>query len=77
MSRGVVGKVCERDWRSWGRCFDGGVAESGGCRFCCCVSSSNAFVSLSARCCQWKAGREARAMKARGRWVDCWLGWRK
>jgi hypothetical protein len=37
---------------------------------CCCVSSSKALASLSASVCQWKAGRESRAMKARGRWRD-------
>ena len=74
MRRGVVGKALERRWRDWvrkgfGFGFSGGGggggAESDG--FCCCVSSSKAFVSISASVCQWKAGRESRAMKARGR----------
>lgn len=62
----------------FGFCFvfgDGGIfvalAGVGSCWFCWCwCSSSNARVSLSARCCQWKDGRESRAIKARGRWND-------
>lgn len=46
----------------------GAAGDVGLVSFCCCVSSSNAFASLSASVCQWKAGRESRAIKARGRW---------
>lgn len=40
------------------------VGEDGGCWFAKARSSSAALL------CQWKAVRESRAMKARGRWSE-------